>query len=111
MEEFTTNWNREELHAYIMLYCAHADFVITYQEKKYIQDIIGKEKYHAIRREFDIDNDYQQIQKIKATISRFNYSEDEIDRLFADIKAIFLIDGNMDILEQNIYRGLQNLLK
>lgn len=111
MEEFITNWSQEELHAYIMLYCAHADFVITHEEKDYIKNVIGKEKYRTIQKEFDMDNDYQQIQKIQATISRFNYSKDEIDRLFADIKTIFLVDGTMDILEQNIYRGLQNLLK
>ncbi len=111
MEEFITNWNREELHAYIMLYCAHADFVITPEEKKYIKSTIGREKYHTIQKEFDADTDYQQIQKIQATISRFNYSKDEIDRLFSDIKEIFIVDGTMDILEKNIYRGLQHLLK
>ena len=111
MEEFTTLWSREEFKAYILLYCAYANFVETEAEKEYIKSKVGEEKYQKIHREFDGDNDYQRIQKIQATVERFNYSKNEIDRLFENIKKMFLTDGPVDILEENIYRGLQHLLK
>lgn len=111
MEEFVTNWSREELHAYILLYCAHADFVVTIEEKEYIQNLAGKEEYRSIKKEFEEDTDYQQIQKIQSTITRFEYSKEEINRLFEDIKTLFMVDGHMHIQEQNIFRGLQHLLK
>ncbi len=111
MEEFTTDWSREELKAYILLYCANANFIETQEEKEYIKSKVGEEKYIKVHKEFDKDNDYQRIQKIQNTVGRFNYSEHEIDRLFENIKKMFLTDGSMDILEENIYRGLQHLLK
>ncbi len=111
MEEFKTNWSREELKAYILLYCAYADFIETKTEKEYIKSKVGEEKYRHIHKEFDQDNDYQRIQKIQNTVARYNYSKSETDRLFDNIKKMFLVDGSMDILEENIYRGLQHLLK
>ncbi|HZW76914.1 MAG TPA: hypothetical protein VFF21_01260 [Flavobacteriaceae bacterium] len=111
MENFETNWTQEELQAYMFLYCAHADFVVTEEEKDFIKSRIGKDDYKAIQKEFNQDNDYQRIQKIDHTISRFNYSKEEIEQLLQNIKNLFLSDGEMDILEQNIFRGLQHLLK
>ncbi len=111
MEEFKTNWTREELKAYILLYCAYANFVETKAEKEYIKSKVGEEEYLHIHKEFDQDNDYQRIQKIQDTVMRYNYSKNEIDRLFENIKKMFLMDGSIDILEKNIYRGLQHLLK
>jgi hypothetical protein len=111
MEEFKTDWTREELKAYILLYCANANFIETKAEKDFIKEKVGEEKYRKIHNEFDKDNDYQQIQKIEHTVERYNYNKSEIERLFEDIKRLFLSDGSIDILEQNIYRGLQHLLK
>lgn len=111
MEEFKTNWTHEELKGYMLLYCAHADFNVSQEEKEYIKSKVGVEKYQKIRKEFEDDNDYQQIQKIHNTIKRLEYSKEEIDEAFKSIKKLFLSDGDMDILEQNIYRGLKHLLK
>ena len=111
MEEFTTQWTRAEVKAYILLYCAYANFVETEAEKEYIKSKVGEEKYMKVHKEFDQDNDYQRIQKIQAAVERFDYSKNEIDRLFENIKKMFLEDGEIDILEENIYRGLQHLLK
>lgn len=111
MEEFKTNWTREELKAYILLYCAYANFIETKAEKEFIKSKVGEEKYREVHQEFDQDNDYQRIQKIQHTVFRYNYSKSEIDRLFENIKKMFLSDGPIDILEKNIYRGLQHLLK
>ncbi|QAA80383.1 hypothetical protein EI546_00940 [Aequorivita sp. H23M31] len=111
MKEFETTWTHEELKAYMLLYCAHADFFVSPEEKEYIKSKVGEVEYKKIRKEFDDDNDYQQIQKINAAIERFEYSKEEIDEAFRSIKDLFLSDGEMDILEQNIYRGLKHLLK
>src|SRR5690554_1676435 len=111
MEDFTTNWTHQELKAYMLLYCAHADFIVSSEEKEYIMSRVGEEEYKRIRKEYEEDNDYQQIQKINATIVRLGYSKEEIDQTFQSIKELFLSDGEMDIMEQNIYRGLKQLLQ
>lgn len=110
MENFTTNWTQEELKCYMLLYCANANFNVTKEEEEYIKLRVEAEKYKNILKEFEEDNDYQHIQKINTTIERLNYSKEEIDEIFQSIKKLFLSDGEMDILEQNIYRGLKHLL-
>jgi len=111
MEDFTTDWTHKELKAYMLLFCANADFVVSREEKEYIKSEVGEKEYQKIHKEFDEDNDYQQIQKINNTIERFNYSKEEIDEAFRSLKALFLSDGEMDIQEENIYRGLKHLLQ
>lgn len=111
MSDFSTNWSSKELKAYMLLYCAHADFVVTEEEKDYIKKRIGKDEYKSIYKEFEQDNDYQRIQKIDRTVARLNYSEDQLDEIFVSIKNLFLSDGEIDLLEQNILRGLRHLLK
>lgn len=111
MTDFITDWTHEELKAYMLLYSAHADYVVTEEEKEYIKSKVDANDYKKIHREFEKDNDYQRIQKIHSTIERLNYSKEEIDEAFQSIKDLFLSDGEIDILEQNIYRGLKHLLK
>src|SRR5690554_2622230 len=98
MDDFATNWTQMELKAYMLMYCAYADFVITAEEKELIKSKVGL-------------NEYQKIQKINSTIARFDYSQEELDEIFQSIKSLFLSDGEMDILEKNIYRGLKKLLQ
>lgn len=111
MENFETNWTEQELQTYLLLYCAHADFVITPEEKEYIQSLTSREEYKKIRREFEKDNDYQRIQKIDAAVERFSFSQDELNGIFENVKSLFLADGKIDLLERNIFRGLKHLLK
>lgn len=111
MNQFQTSWTHNELKAYMLLYAAHADFEITSEEKKYIKSRVEIDKFKHIKNEFDQDNDYQRIQKIQSTIERFEYSQDEISKLFQSMKNLFLADGEMDIKEKNIMRGFRRLLK
>ena len=111
MKDFTTDWSKEELKAYLLLYCAHADIVESEEEKQLIISKVGEDKYEEIHKEFENDNDYQSIQKIKSTLERYDYSEDELDLLFYEIKQLFLSDGEYDTLERNIEMGLKHILQ
>ncbi len=110
MSDYSTNWTRQELKAYILIFCANADFVETKTETEFIKNIIDEETYNRLHQEFDNSNDYQSVQKIVATVKKFGYSTDEIERLFTNIKKMYLLDGKLDILEQNLYNGLRHIL-
>ncbi len=45
MENYKTTWSREEFQAYLLLYCASADFVITEKEREIIKSKLCVEKY------------------------------------------------------------------
>ena len=110
MENISTNWTREELKAYILLYCAHADFIETQEEIDYIKSKVSEADYQKIHDEFEKDSDYESIQKIEYTIEKYNYTKAEIDSLFERIKELFYLDGEYSAAEQSIFIGLKHLL-
>ena len=46
-----------------------------------------------------------------AGVKKLNYGKEEVNKLFEEIKELFLSDGSYAILEKNLLRGLQRLLK
>lgn len=63
-----TNWSHEELKAYLLFYCANADYIETEEEIELIKSKVDMNTYKNIHSEFKRDNDYQQIQKIQTTV-------------------------------------------
>ncbi|GHC51931.1 hypothetical protein [Ulvibacter litoralis] len=111
MNEFTTQWTKKELSAYLLLYCANADYIETEEEIELIRSKVDRADYKAIHKEFENDNDYQSIQKIESTIARLNLSEAQIDALIDEMKALFTADGGYDAAENALFTGLKKLLK
>ena len=105
-----SNWTKEELVAYILLFAANSDFTEDNDEKELILSKVDKSTYKSINKEFQKDNDFQSIQKILSGLKQHNYSKGDIDLLFADIKALFLADGNYDTIERNMFTNLKRLL-
>ena len=111
MSSSNTNWSKNELRAYLLLYCANANFVKTKEETEQIKSKIDKDLYKLINKEFEGDNDYQSIQKIQSTIKRLEYDSEQIEVLIEDIKGLFLADGNYDQMEKTMFYGLNKILK
>ncbi len=111
MKDFYTNWSRVEFKAYLLLYCANADYVETEDEKLLITSKVSTKLLKSIHKEFDKDNDYQRIQKIINAASSFGYTHKEADILLEKMKVLFFPEGHdMGTLEQNMFRGLKHLL-
>lgn len=111
MRDFTTDWSSDELKAYLLLYCTHCHVEETEEDKELIISKVDKDTYKRIHKEVDKDNDFQSLQKIMNTIERLGYTDKDVDVLIADIKELFLDDGEFDTLEQNMLRQLKHLLK
>ena len=111
MNKKITNWTKEELKVYILIYCANADFSESKFEVDFIKSKIKTNNFEKIHAEFEEDNDYQSIQKIQLSVEEHGYTNDEKNRLFGEIKELFLSDKKYDILERNLYLGLSQILK
>ena len=105
-----TNWTKQDLVAYILLYVAHSDLKETDQEREYILSRVDIETYNHIKREFENDNDYQSITKIVDTVNTSESYKNNPDELFADIKLMAFADGKMDQMEHAIYNSLKKIL-
>ncbi|MCC1485112.1 hypothetical protein [Winogradskyella immobilis] len=106
-----TDWTKDELVAYILLYAAHSDFKEDNHERNVIISKVDMQTFQDIHDEFDLDNDYQSIQKIMTALEVHNYSKEDIDLLFIDIKTLFFSDGDYNIAEQNVFLCLKKLFK
>ena len=104
------NWTKEQFHAYLLLYCIHADYKVSPEEENFVKSKIGADLYAQMQAEWQADKDFARINKIQIAFDQLGYAAPEADKLFAEIKALFLADGQFDVLEQNIFRGLRKLL-
>ncbi len=107
MKTYTTNWNKKEFKAYVLLYCSQADFKETDAESGLIIDKVGKDNFSHIHLEIDQDNDYVRIQKIISTAHRLGYKH---DLLLKEIKEVFFADGDFAQVEKAIFIMLKKVL-
>ncbi len=111
MKDLETNWSRQELQTYLFIYSINADYKESKEELEAISLKTNEKVYKRMHAEFEKDNDYASIQKIKNSLNNLNYSKEELDKLFEEIKELFLSDGNYEILERNLMTGLKRVLK
>lgn len=105
-----SNWSKQELLTYIMLYVAHSDLHESRSEYEYLLSRVDAETYSNIKQEFESDNDYQSISKIVDAVRSENYYNDDLTELFADIKLMAFADGSFDHMESATYNHLKKIL-
>lgn len=110
MENIQTDWTKEEFKAYLLSYAANANYFESEEEREKILEHLSKSQYKKIHKELDKDNDYQSNKKILYNLEKFDYFKNDLNKLVADIKALFATDGEVDLLESNMLLGLQKLL-
>ena len=104
-----TNWTKGEFKAYLLLYAASSDTVITDSERQTILEKISDQDLTHIEEELASDNDYQSIQKILDSLKKFNCSKEECQSILEEMKDVFMADGSFDIMERNMMRALKKL--
>ena len=109
MKTIKTNWTNNEFKAYILLYAANADYVVSETEKDIIEELIDKKQLHKISTELKYDNDIQSIKKIEYCLKKFNYSKEEKEILLEEIKNLFLSDGDYNQLEKIMYHFFEKI--
>ncbi|TCI94143.1 hypothetical protein [Tenacibaculum sp. M341] len=110
LTKIKTNWNHEELKAYTLIYCMNADVKVIDKEVETILSSVNESIYEKMVEEFSKDNDFESIQKISNTVKDLNYTKDQIQSLFDEIRKVFYADNELSIMERNIALGLKRVL-
>ena len=110
MSNTTPDWSKNQFLGYLFLYCANADYIEQEAEKSFILSKISDEVFQEMHAEFDKDSDYDRVQKIASAVEKHYPTETGRDSLVAEIKDLFLSDGEFDLLERNIFLGLKKLI-
>lgn len=103
-------WNFKEFSAFLLIYAAYADNVVTKEEEEAILEQIDRASYERIKAEFEAASDDEIIDIIMnykgiyfPTISRKN-------ELLDMVKKEFLADGKYSQVEKALYISLERLL-
>ena len=111
MNTYDTNWNKEELLVYILIYCANSDHHQSGIETSYIKSRVKNSDYDLLKAEFEKDSPFARIQKIKDAFDRNEYSIKDKEKLFDDMRELFLADGKFSSLEQNLFQSITNIIE
>ena len=103
------NWTKKELQAYILIWCANADYMEDEEEKELILSKVDQNTSDKLHREFNKDNDYQRIEKINAALEALNYSKSGRNEIISEMKEMFEADGTFDSVEQSLLVGLKRI--
>lgn len=111
MNNSNTNWTHEEFKAYLLLYAANSNQIVTEEERLFIESKFDKNVISKMTKELNTDNDYQRLQKILNCMNQFNCSESDIKNLLEEVKFISTTDGTVDVVEQSTHSFLSRMLK
>lgn len=105
------NWTEEEFKAYLCIYAADSNFEYHIEEKKLIESKFSSETIDKIKEETDDLNDYQRSHIIIEYVKSKDYTQAQLEKMLAEMKEVYLSDGNFDKYEQSIYNMLKKIMK
>jgi|TARA_B110000263_G_C15183493_1_gene452688 hypothetical protein len=105
------NWTEEEFKAYLCIYAADSNFEYHIEEKKLIESKFSSETIDKIKEETDDLNDYQRSHIIVEYVKSKDYTQAQLEKMLAEMKEVYLSDGNFDKYEQSIYNMLKKIMK
>ena len=111
MEAVNPNWTYDQFKAYLLIFAAESNQVITTEEKDYIEAQFDSLLVKTVQKEINKDNDFKRIQKIMAYIEQNNLSKTDLDELLKEIHTIYQSDGKFDSVEQGVFQFLEKLFK
>ena len=110
MTKYNSTFSKDDLRIFVLLYCANADYEVSQSEFEYIKPKIGSVNLNKLYKELCISNDYQIINKIQYSIKKLNYSKEDKEILYKEIREMFKSDASNYILKLNLFRGLKRIL-
>ena len=105
------DWTEEEFKAYLCIYAADSNFEYHIEEKKLIESKFSSETIDKIKEETDDLNDYQRSHIIVEYVKSKDYTQAQLEKMLAEMKEVYLSDGNFDKYEQSIYNMLKKIMK
>jgi uncharacterized tellurite resistance protein B-like protein len=105
----STDWSKEDLTVYTLIYCANADVSESNVEMDYIKSKFKNSNFEELHTAYKNNSDYQSIQIITESYKNLGY--DSPVELLNEMLELFKSDGNYSVLEKAFYNGIQRILK
>ena len=105
------NWTKAELTAYLLLYCASADFVTTAKELDLAKTGVDRETFNRLAIEIEQDNDKARIDKIQMALPALSLTKDEKKLMLQEMKLLLTENDEYLPSEQAQFLGLKRILQ
>ncbi len=103
------NWTYEEFLAFLLMYAAYSDYKIVEEELEAIDIAVGKEHEQRAKKIMDKLNDAERIDLILSFEQKYFPNKEDQEKLFGDMRRIFLADGDFHALEKTTLMYLKKL--
>ena len=103
-------WNKEELIAYLLIFCALTDNEENEQEYDYIRERTDSDLFEKMYREIQNDSEDVALAKISENIHQHEFSHGELIRLREEIQEVFFADGRLASKEREMLKILDNII-
>ncbi|MBN1633163.1 MAG: hypothetical protein JW917_03245 [Ignavibacteria bacterium] len=97
--------------ALLLIYCSYADCKLKKKEKEYIRSKVSQSDYKIIHDYYTKSSDYDVIQTILKYKRKYYSTVKEQEKLFAEMKNLFLCDNDYSHIEEEIYNAITALLR
>ncbi|MBD81212.1 MAG: hypothetical protein CL840_20000 [Crocinitomicaceae bacterium] len=104
------NWSYEDFLSFILVYAAYADTEVRQEEIEAIEERVDHAHFLNAKRVIEKLNDSERIDLILSFREKYFPTPEEHQKLFDDMKSIFLADGKFNQLEQIVLMYLRRIL-
>lgn len=105
------DFTKAEFFAYLLLYAADTDSVVSRDERNYILGKVPEGTYSRVHKVFLKDTDTERIDRIVSNVKMGNYDQATPYDLVSEIKKTMTIDGELDAVETLFLIGIRRLLR
>lgn len=104
------NWTYTEFLAFLLLHAANDDLSADKKEIELIESKVGADTVKVISEKMEYLNDSQQLDLLLSYQDRYFSDEESKQKIYADMKEVYMVDHEFSILEQNAFRMLKKLI-
>lgn len=110
MTSETSQWSKEELKIYILIFCASVDSEETEDEINLIKSKTTPDTFNKMYKLFNLHSEQESIDKIDDCVQGHEFTEMELAEFRQEIYKLFLTDNKFHRKEQSLDRILDNIL-
>ena len=106
----TSQWSQEDFIALLYVHAINADFKLIPEKMEYAKEKVSEDRLERMMSAYERLSDYQISELISEHGKIHCPSDEEKDRIIADLKELFIQDHHFSQVEQNFLLGIRHLL-
>lgn len=110
MEKESENWTYEDFIGFVLLHVAKADFDISVEENRMLEEAIPLQRLRELKRLHHFNSDFDNVQLIMKLGQKYCSKPEEKEQLMKQVMEIIMADNEYNLYEKNVKRSLEILL-